>query len=239
MNQSSEGRKNFFSDIREHSNPERHQVFVHSRMLRFLPEDFFENPLAFIEHHGMKLKRTGDDLKDEHKVFELSFENRKEKFNVIAKFPDLSKNRVRNIQGREVVDPLLELKILNYLDRCGLPGAKPLGYVRLDNQFIILYQKLRGMHFYDDLDRNGDLKKIWDKFGAKNILGQIEEQMLSLKPRYENVGINRVSYRPMTCLFRIGGDGVVSKVVPIDWEETSIQWGKLIHPIKLNEPNIT
>lgn len=213
-------RERYLSELQfRFSDREKLRFHIDANYLDFIPQEFFDDPLAYLKNKGRDTKK--DDRKDrksssQYKVFELPDIQIGDKGEpLMAKFVKLDK-----IQGQ---DPLFELKIMERLNSTGLPSAKPVGYVTPENdKYLILYEKIPGF-----TTRDLNIHEVYETHGGKEqVHMQIQNTIEKLRPQYENAGVRRKHWRTKDVVFDWDESGKI-KVTPIDWEKTEADWDKL------------
>jgi hypothetical protein len=204
-------------------------AFLEPKYQGFFADEFLGNPLRYLEQHGLVKKPRRSDSKkhertaDAFKVFEFANLRREgQRLSAIVKIVDSAEVVLPDRSGRLAADPLLELHILRWLKELRLPGAEPIGHLTNNACTLILYEKLNG-----HTTKDPDIQTVYQRFGAEQVRRQVDARLELLRPAYEAVGIQRHAWRARDAVFVLDPQGVVSSVVPIDWEKTTIDWTKL------------
>lgn len=180
---------------------------------KFIPDNFKTDPFAYFESHG-KAFRTGDKLVDETGVVQddpgavrafPAWRHGNESLHVVAKIVNRKKAKQLGYD-----DDLHEWKVLVKICEMGLPCAQPVGWVEQNGEYLILTEKIEGLHFerFKDLD--------------PDTISKFHEAMEEIKKRFEEHGVERNWYLKDMVVVYNKETGEVEKIVPTDWERTKI-----------------
>jgi hypothetical protein len=188
----------------------------------FFHREFVADPIGYLQRYGrpkkpVKLHRT-------IKVFELDgpILGAAQPVTAIAKIVTPEKLVLLDRHHHRVTDPLLELRILLWLQTLGLPGAAPIGHARIGEQVVILYRKLPGL-----TTKDAEVRRLFASHGEAAIRRDIDQRLAEIRPAYERAGIHRPHWRGKDSVFTVESSGRVTGAIPIDWERTRIDWSRL------------
>ena len=186
---------------------------INDKFEKFIPDSFKTDPFTYFESHG-KAFRSGEKLIDETGVVQDDpgavrafpvWKDGDKSLHVVAKMVNKKKAKLLGYE-----DDLHEWKVLEKICEMGLPCAEPIGWVEQNEEYLILTEKIEGLHFerFKDLDQS--------------IVSKFHEAMDELKKRFDDHGVERNWYlKDMVIQYDKDADSV-TKIVPTDWERTKI-----------------
>lgn len=222
---------------RQENKPKLH---IENQYDNFLPEEFRDNPQKYIEDNGENIKSGEIKYHDDGSLredptasrFLPEWQNKQgEVIQPISKKVNRKKVRTRTEStGEKFEDPLLEYKMMSLCQILNLPSAKPIGFVEQDDDLYTLMERVRGYAWTKrDKEALGKLGLVMED--EELIQRQIEEQMSELKDKYEEFGIYR-KWKHKDMIFNLDVENkTVTVIVPVDWEGSHLDRGKLMQRI--------
>ncbi|MEO5366319.1 MAG: hypothetical protein H7831_08195 [Magnetococcus sp. WYHC-3] len=196
---------------------------------KFIPREFFDEPIEYFETHGTNIK-PGEPKFDEEgelrddptavKVLPDWSDDEGKKIQVVAKKVNIKKGKVA-----ESGDPFHEYRIMVILNKIGLPSPKPIARVESDDGHLIVMEKVSGLNPRDVI-RLRDEGKISQE-DLEKLLIQAESKIEQLKELFDEVGIIR-NWHVKDMVVEIDFETMtITKLTPVDWERTKIDEEKL------------
>jgi hypothetical protein len=198
----------------------------------FIPDSFREDPFAYFEKEGRKIKEGDIRLEEGGRV--------KEDPTAVVDFPtwvddsgrqlELVAKRV-NIEKAQISredDPFYEYRVMEIVRYLNLPCPMPIVKVRRGSEYMIVMEKVKGFRLVGkDLE---ELKSRLHPEQIQELKSKAEEMMADLKKRFEDAGIIR-SFKLTDMIlefdFSDANNPAIKSMTPVDWERTKIDMDEL------------
>ncbi len=195
----------------------------------FVPEEFQQDPFAYFESLGKNIKtgeikrdETGRVREDPTAVKELPIWSDSEgnQLQTIGKRVNIEKGKVG-----ESGDPFYEYHIMEIVREAGLPTPRPIAKAEQDGSHLIVMEKAQGIGWHEK-DALHLKEKGYTDGDIEALKQQAEEQMLVLKTKFEEAGIER-GWKLKDMIFDVDIENkTLRSITPVDWERTKVNQEK-------------
>lgn len=172
----------------------RPKVEVESGFTDFIPQKFINDPAGYFEREGKNIK-TGEIKYDETgrvredpttmKDFPVWKNKEGEEIQTVGRRVNTTKGAVG-----ESGDSFYEYKILEQLNKMGLPAAKPVAKAEQEGTHIIVMERIPGLRWSERDSLNLKDKGYSDEDIA-TLIRKAEEKMNELKDQFNKAGVIR------------------------------------------------
>jgi hypothetical protein len=201
------------------------KVFVETKYIDYVPQDFLNNPVGYFEHEGKNVKdgekkvdEDGSVRDDPTAVKDLPVwkNHQGQEVLTVAKRVDTTKGKV----GKSG-DPFYEYKIMQKVTEIGLPAAKTIAIAEQAGIHLIVMERIPGTRWSELKDLHL-LEQGYSSEDIDSLAAQAEEKMELLKVQFEQAGIIR-KWKLKDMVLQIDIENKkITAVVPTDWERTKI-----------------
>jgi hypothetical protein len=201
---------------------------VEASVAQFLPLDFVADPMEYFNQRGTRVRRGTavtynaagriDDDPNAVRDFPVWSNPRGEQLRVVGKRVNTKKSMVRRS-----ANPFYEYRVMHLVRELGFVTARPLATVAQRGSYFFVAERVEGFRWVQR--RKAGL----DKTERARIRAEAEALMAPLQAAFEDVGIRRPWHVKDMIIKLDSGTRSVRAIVPIDWEETRLDFGKLSH----------
>ncbi len=215
-------------------NPETPSQFpkieIEPTLVDFLPEEFIADPLAYFNEKGVNIKSgkatydaSGVIDEDPNAVKDLPVwtNSAGQTLAAVAKRVNTEKAQIK-----KHADPFYEYKVMEILQKLGLPAPRPIAKIEQSGAYLIVMERVAGIRWV-----NNDIRFLKEKGYSSADLANLEaeagEMMLALSAKYEAAGIIR-KWKLRDMVFDIDIDQKkLRSMTPVDWERTKLEMEKI------------
>jgi len=201
------------------------QIEIEPQYKEFVTEEFKNDPLGYFEREGkniksgeIKIDNDGVVREDPTAVKDLPpWKNYKgEEIFTVGRRVNISKGSVGD-SG----DPFYEYKILEQLQRLGLPAARPIAKAEQADSHLIVMERIPGIRWSERdslrLKENG-----YSEEEISALIAEAESKMNNLQEIFTKAGVIR-GWKLKDMVFQIDIiNRKILSITPTDWERTKI-----------------
>lgn len=194
----------------------------------FLPLDFVADPMRYFDQRGTRVRRGTvvtynaagriDDDPNAVRDFPVWSNPRGEELRVVGKRVNTKKSMVRRS-----ANPFYEYRVMHLVRELGFVTARPLATLAQRGSYFFVTERVEGFRWVQR--RKAGL----DKAECARIHAEAEALMAPLQAALADAGIRR-PWHVKDMIMKLDADTrSVRAIVPVDWEETRLDFGKLSH----------